>query len=226
MKRKQVSLIAGAAICALTVLLTVIYAALSGLFVHAEYIPPCDTDSFAADAIRKATESGLLDTEDIDGAVYFYPERTVTRAELAKTIVRLLELSAESYAEAPLGFSDEAWVDPKLLPAVRAVLANGYMRLYDDYTFRPDAPVSREEAADVVGTLLSGAVSSGKSELFSDFIEVSAHFSDNAKRTVDYGIMIGYPDGTFRPKQDLTREELALILQRLLQNEHLFQRKS
>ena len=45
MKRKNVSLIAGAAICTLTVLLTVVYAAVSGMFVHAEYIPPCDLDS-------------------------------------------------------------------------------------------------------------------------------------------------------------------------------------
>jgi hypothetical protein len=28
--------------------------------------------------------------------------------------------------------------------------------------------------------------------------------------------MIGYPDDTFRPKAHLTREELALILHRLL----------
>ena len=32
--------------------------------------------------------------------------------------------------------------------------------------------------------------------------------------------MIGYTDGTFRPKQVLTREELALILYRLLSAEN------
>jgi hypothetical protein len=38
--------------------------------------------------------------------------------------------------------------------------------------------------------------------------------------------MIGYPDGTFLPKNELTREELALILYRLTQNEHFTKRNS
>ncbi len=226
MKRKQVSLIAGVAICALTVLLTVVYALLSDMFVRAEYILPCDIDSYAADAIRIITEKGLMSTETKDESVYFYPKREVTRAELAESLTRLLELPVSSHEKEALGFADEASISERSLPHIRAVIAGGYMMLYDDYTFRPDEKIPREEAANIVGTLLSGAVSSGKSENFTDFGEISSHFGKNAKKTADYGIMIGYPDSTFRPKQNLTREEFALILHRLLQNESLIQRKS
>ncbi len=226
MKRKNVSLIAGAAVCTLTVLLTVVYAVVSGMFVHAEYIPPCDTDSIAAEAIKTVTESGLLSTEQHAGAVYFHPDRTVTRGELAKTLCALLALPVKNYAETPLGFADEASISEADLPYIRAVLAGGYIRLFGDYTFRADAVLSREETADIFGSLLVGAVSTGKSESLTDFEAVSAHFAANAKKAVDYGIMIGYPDDTFRPKEDLTREELALLLHRLLQNEHFIKRKS
>ncbi len=226
MKRKNVSLIAGAAICALTVLLTAVYIAVSGMFVHAEYIPPCDIDSFAAEAILNVTESGLLSTESVNGKVYFYPQREVTREELAKALTLLLAIPTEPYEEAALGFSDENKISEETLPYIRAVIANGHIKLHSDYTFRPEEAVSREETADIFGSILKGAVSAGKSESFSDFSEISAHFEVNAKKAVDYDIMIGYPDGTFRPKQSLTREELALILFRITQKDNLIQRKS
>ena len=100
------------------------------------------------------------------------------------------------------------------------------MKLFSDYTFRAEESITREETADIIGALFSGAISAGKSNNFSDFNEISAHFYENAKKTVDHGIMIGYPDGTFLPKNELTREELALILYRLTQNEHFIQRNS
>ena len=226
MKRKNVSLIAGAAICTLTILLTVVYAAVSGMFVHAEYIPPCDLDSYAAEAIRSVTENGLMSTETKDGAVYFYPARTVTRAELAKTLSLLLALPSKDYENAPLGFADEQSISKETLLYIRAVVAGGHIKLHSDYPFRPYADISREEAADIFGSLLSGAVSSGKSEAFSDFDQISSHFIENAKKTVDYSIIIGYPDGTFQPKNALTREELALILYRLTQKDYLIKRNS
>lgn len=226
MKRKNVSLIAGAAVCTLTVLLTVMYAVVSGMFVHAEYTPPCDTESISVEAIQTVTERGLISTEQHAGAVYFYPDRSVTRGELAKTLCILLSLPVKQYAETPLGFADEATIPEADLPYIRAVLAEGYIRLFGDYTFRANDVLSREETADIFGSLLSGAVSTGKSEALTDFEAVSAHFKENAKKAVDYGIMIGYPDGTFRPKEALTRKELALLLHRLLQNEHFIKRNS
>jgi hypothetical protein len=226
MKRKNVSLIAGAAVCTLTVLLTVMYAVVSGMFVHAEYIPPCDTDSIAAEAIQTVTKSGLISTEQHAGAVYFYPDRSVTRGELAKTLCVLLSLPVRQYEKAPLGFADEASIPEADLPYIRAVLVGGYIRLFGDYTFRADDVLSREETADIFGSLLSGAVSTGKSEALTDFETVSDHFKTNAKKAVEYGIMIGYPDETFRPKETLTRKELAMLLHRLLQNEHFIKRNS
>lgn len=226
MKRKNVSLIAGAAICALTVLLTAVYVAVSGMFVHAEYVPPCDIDGYSEEAILAITESGLLSTETANGKEYFYPDRAVTRAELAGALARLMDLSVKQYENTEVGFADEYKIAASDLPYIRTAVAGGYMKLYSDYTFRPESEVTREETADIIGALFSGAVSAGKSKNFSDFNAVSAHFLENAKKTVDYSIMIGYPDGTFLPKNALTREELALILYRLTQNEHFTKRNS
>jgi hypothetical protein len=226
MKRKNVSLIAGAAICALTVLLTAVYVSLSGMFVQAEYIPPDDIAGYAEEAILAVTQSGLLSNETVNGKVCFHPERAVTRAELAGALIRLLGISAESYETIEVGFADEYRIKAGDLAYIRAAVAGGYMKLYSDYTFRPEESITREETADIIGSLFSGAISAGKSSHFSDFDEISEHFFENAKKTVDHLIMIGYPDGTFLPKNELTREELALILYRLTQNEHFTQRNS
>ncbi len=214
-------MIAGAAVCMLVVLLTAVYAMLAEFFTQSERIAPCDVKAADADAVKEIMAKNLMTAEEKSGVLYFHPEEAVTRAELAKTLCSLLELPTELYKEIPLGFTDEKTITEAYLPYIRAVLSTGYMKLHYDKTFRPDAEMTREETADIIGSLLLTAVSSGKSETYTDFETVEPHFAQNAKKAVEHGIMKGYPDGTFRPKHTLTREELANILYRLLQNEHL-----
>ena len=116
-------------------------------------------------------------------------------------------------------FADEEQISAELLPYVRAALSGGYIKLFSDYTYRVGNSVSREEVADIFAPLCQTGASAGKSESFTDFDEVSIYFEDHVKKIVDLDIMIGYPDGTFRPKDAITREELALVLYRFEQLE-------
>ncbi len=221
MKQKNVSLIAGAAICTLTVLFTVLYAVLSGMFkkTEAAYTPPSDIDTYAKDAILAVTKAGLMKTTAVGDKLLFLPEKEVTRGEMAEVLARLLSLDTAKYETTPLDFTDEGTIPKATLPAIRAVLARGYMKLHHDHTFRHDDILTREETADIFGGLYKGEISAGKSESFTDFDNVSSHFLHNAEKTADLSLMIGYPDGTFRPKDPLTREELALILYRYIQTQ-------
>ena len=144
----------------------------------------------------------------------------VTRGEVARVIVTYLGINPAKYEKTEIGFADEAEIDTSLRPYIRAALANGLMKLQSGYVFHPDDFITREETADIFGALCTAAISAGKSENFSDFDTISTYFEPNAKKLVDFEIMIGYTDGTFRPKQILTREELALILYRLLSAEN------
>ena len=213
---KKISLAAGTALLTLTVLQTIVYAAISGVFVSAKKTPPCDIeDSYAYEAIQKVCELGLMKTYTIGENVYFYPELEVTRGEVAQVIVTYLGINPSKYEKTEIGFADEAEIDTSLRPYIRAALATGLMKLQSGYVFHPDDFITREETADIFGALCTAAISAGKSESFSDFDTISTYFEPNAKKLVDFEIMIGYTDGTFRPKQILTREELALILYRL-----------
>lgn len=218
MKNKKITLIVGISLCTLVVALAIVYAVITGASVSAETnTPPCDIeDSYAREAILTVTEKGLMTTETKDGKIYFGPETEVTRGEIAKALMHYMNIDPKDYEHTALGFADETQIPKEDLPYIRAALSKGYIKLNGDYTFRADTPVSREEAADIVSALCTTTLSAGKSERFTDFQEISPHFESGAKKTVDLEIMIGYPDDTFRPKANLTREELALILHRLL----------
>ena len=219
MKNKKITLIAGVSLCAFVVALAIVYAVIIGASVSAEtnHTPPCDIDdSYAKEAILTVTEKGLMTTETKDGKIYFSPETEVTRTEIAKAIIRYTNVDLKSYETTALGFADENQIPAEDLPYIRAALSQGYIKLNSDYTFRADASISREEAADIISSLCTPILAAGKSERFKDFREISPHFESGAKKTVDLELMIGYPDDTFRPKANLTREELALILHRLL----------
>lgn len=215
MKTKKVSLIAGISVCALIVLFTVAYAVITDALVSAEkYVAPCDIEeSYAKEAIEWAVKQRWMDVDTFDGQAYFFPKNKVTRDEMAKILVSYLEL--EEYADTPLGFADEAQIPSEDLKYIRAALSGGYIKLFSDYRYRASHAVTREEAADIFAPLCKTSASTGKSGSFSDFSEVGIYFEESVKKLVDLEILIGYPDGTLRPKSEITREELAMLLYRL-----------
>jgi S1-C subfamily serine protease len=56
--------------------------------------------------------------------------------------------------------------------------------------------------------------------MFTDLIEQWSY--PDIQRVAKAGLMTGYPDGTFKPQQNITREEMASILSRLLFRDGLF----
>lgn len=90
---------------------------------------------------------------------------------------------------------------------------------YSDNKFLPDKNITREEAA----TLLSKALNNGKntykpkSDIFKDVKNTysAAYIDDLYNR----GIINGYQDISFRPKENISREEYAAMIYRIARNE-------
>jgi len=51
---------------------------------------------------------------------------------------------------------------------------------------------------------------------FADDEEISDYAKEAVVTTVENGIMSGFPDGTFKPKESVTREQLATVIHNLL----------
>ncbi len=163
----------------------------------------------------------------------FHPEGRVTRAEFAAMLVRALGLppggaaatggASGSAAEGGSGasFSDVRpgdWFYGELAAAVRAGLIQGY----GDGTFRPDAPVTREQMAVLVARALAagkaGTLSAGEAERrlagFADRGEVSPWAREGLALAVREGIVNGRTAATIAPQEGATRQEAAVMVAR------------
>ncbi|MBO5005859.1 MAG: S-layer homology domain-containing protein, partial [Clostridia bacterium] len=108
------------------------------------------------------------------------------------------------------------------LPLVRAALAMGLMETVsteDGEYFLPSAPISREEAANILGSLSTAVIATTRAEEFSDMETAEESYIGNLTKLIDLQVLIGYTDGTIKPKNTLTLEEFAVILWSDLQNE-------
>lgn len=98
-------------------------------------------------------------------------------------------------------------------PAIEALVAAGITNGCDPELFCPMAPVTRGQMA----TLLARTLKLGGSELaaFSDLVPDS-YYARFVNRLVELGIVEGFPDGTFRPDDPVSRAEISALLVRSL----------
>gem|GEM_PF-6991878 len=170
---------------------------------------------WAAGAVETAVSEGLVDGYP-DGT--FRPDNNVSRAEALKLIAAAVTLAPQPLGEEKQGkfFSDTAghWVETQgWLPPVWDAGWLFPSELKD--RFEPDQPASRAEiaawaarAANLDSTRLS-------QHTFSDITGVPPFLRDAVQAAADHGLIMGYPDGSFRPGKQVSRAEAVVIAQRL-----------
>ena len=89
-----------------------------------------------------------------------------------------------------------------------------YINGYEDGTVRPDSAITRAEVAMIFFRLLKAQdknepISGG----FTD-VEDGSWYAQAVNYLAKIGILLGYPDGTFRPVQNITRAEFAAVASR------------
>ncbi len=82
---------------------------------------------------------------------------------------------------------------------------------YPDDTFRPKNTITRAEMATVFARILD--VDENALQGTVSFNDLEGHWAkDNILRVAEYGLINGYPDGSFRPQGKMTRAEIASII--------------
>jgi hypothetical protein len=152
-----------------------------------------------------------------DGRILGYPDGTmkpdkdVSRAEFVVFLNRALKAVNPN---ATSWFSDVQRGD-WFYADVASAAAAGYVIGYEDGTFRPSAPITREESGVIVGRVLG--LTAGDTSTLSSFKDSSAIASwakGAAAALCAKGIMKGYEDGTFGPSRAISRAETVVILDR------------
>jgi len=156
----------------------------------------------------------------------FEPNRSITRAEFAAILIRGLGLKAETGS---LPFTDvnaSEWYGGAIRTAYAYNLANGF----EDGTFRPLDRITREQAMTMIARAMALTGLNSKlpnreaNELLRPFADGGTSSTWALKGIADCllaGVVSGRSSSELAPKAFISRAEVAVIVQRLLQNSDL-----
>lgn len=138
------------------------------------------------------------------------PDKIVTRAEAAIMIGKLKNFDGTQTTST---FKDVS-KSQKASGYIAAVHNANYIKGFPDGTFRPDAPITRGDMAMILDRIYNIANVSGVA--FKDVSENMRAY-DAIGNLVVANVTAGYTDGTFRPKQAITRGQLSAFIARVLE---------
>ena len=119
----------------------------------------------------------------------------------------VLAASVNDYVDIP----QNAWYRG----AVDYVLQRGYMVGATNNQFNPEGAVTRAQIAQIFYAM-NGKPSAGKQPKFSD-VSKDAWYAAAVNWAATFGVVSGYPDGSYHPMEFITRQQLATILYKYAQ---------
>ena len=161
------------------------------------------------DAVQYAYDNGLMTGTS---ATEFAPEATTTRAMIVSILARL---EGVERAEAA-GFADVN--DEWYATAVNWAANVGVVNDYEDNTFRPNQPITREQLAAILMNYANykGQDVSNRADLTSYTDQPSAWANEAMQWAVAEGLISGVTNDELQPQASATRAQVAAILQRFL----------
>ena len=180
-----------------------------------------DVDYEAGDVLRMPDHSVDLyavweETDEVYHKAYmngypggtFGPERTITRAEAAQLLYGLHDDKTGGYSVYFTDVDNGAWY----AEAVKVLSSKGIIA-GSNGMFEPDRPVTRAEFAAMAARF---AGEDGKGvNVFSDVFADEWYYGA-VSCAAQNGWISGYPDGTFRPQNSITRAEAVTIVNKML----------
>lgn len=135
------------------------------------------------------------------------PDTPLTRAEFMAIINR-----AYGYQEmGEMPFTDVSksdWFYDDVAIAYNA----GYMKGTSKTTASPNARLTREQAICILGRNMMLKETPGEDLAFSDSRDISGWARGMVKTAVNNYIVTGYPDDSFRPKSNITKGQMAVLV--------------
>lgn len=140
----------------------------------------------------------------------FKPDQGLTRAQLSVIIANLDGVTSKEIQKS--SFKDvnnnhwAAW-------AINYVEQKEYFKGYSDNTYRPDNYITRAELSVVLCKYINIETNNDKAK----FKDIDGHWAkDYIMNLVSEGFIKGYPDGTFKPDNNIKRSECVSIINRVL----------
>ena len=162
---------------------------------------------WAESAIQKMAEAGIASGFP-DAA--FRPDNKISRAEFAVLIVKAFDLESKNGKV----FTDTSqhWAKDQIAAANTYGVVNGY----NDSTFGPDDPITREQMALMIVKAAKLQISPGTLNC-RDSAQVSSWAKDAVATAYAQKILSGMPDGNFKPQDHASRAQAIIVLSKTLE---------
>ena len=169
----------------------------------------------------------------------FRPNDSITRAEFVKIINRMYNIEFQGEEETII-FDDVdfyAWYSDDIYAALEAGYINGYetkTTIKDAngvvtekivHEFKPNQPITRQEAARIIAKIDGGIIEDNDKDVdtgFSDDKDIATWADESVKYLKEKRISIGYEEGldrVFKPNSNLSRAEALVMLVRAIRLE-------
>ena len=145
----------------------------------------------------------------------FDPQGQTTRAQFATVLYRMEGSPAVSDSDrnaCPFTDLTSDWYRDAVVWAYK----NGVVKGVSATAFEPNAPITREQLVSMLYRYKGSPASSADLSRFKDNASISAYARPAVAWAAENGIVSGMPDGTFQPKGNATRAQLAAILTRFM----------
>ncbi len=98
--------------------------------------------------------------------------------------------------------------------AIEKMYSVGYLKGYNDGTFKPDATITRAELTRVFNQVFKYELNEEKAATMEDFsdVEQGAWYYNDVRIAQTNGYINGFNDGTFRPQDNFTRQQTCVTL--------------
>lgn len=163
---------------------------------------------WAKDSINYALENNLIDLIGNE----FKPNKNATRYTVVKALGKFKKIDVEKYKGKSLKDVD---ANSEESAYVNWAIENGIIAGYEDNTFGGDREITREEIARILNLFAEKfdiKVKNLEAPKFKDQNKISDWASKDVKEATEKGLLVGRDDGTFGPKDNLTRAEVAQMI--------------
>ncbi|PKM54848.1 MAG: hypothetical protein CVV00_06440 [Firmicutes bacterium HGW-Firmicutes-5] len=146
----------------------------------------------------------------------FKPDHPITRAEFIALTNRAFDFSEEE-GNTFHDVLENDWYNN----AIKVAIAASYIGGYPDGTLKPKAAITRQEVAIIISKIKNLENDPSQSSIFTDAHTIPEWSIGQIGAVVEAGYMSGYPDGSFRPLNPITRAEAVATLNRAIKDEAL-----
>ncbi len=168
---------------------------------------------WAVNEINHLFEKGIINGK---APGEYKPYDNVTRAEITKMISVAFGVYDEN-ADSDFSDAKNHWAYKYISSAAN----KGYILGLNGTEFGVDRPITRQDTALILYRIIQYSAKSQKiidiTKSFNDSGEISDYARNSVLMLAEYGILNGFEDGSFKPKETLNRAQAAVVIYKMLE---------